>query len=130
MSGLNYFLRRMDSDVLNRKFINALNKCSEKYLLLCDKTYDQSRNVDLLYNRFNENRNGYKGYWLWDKIKINYSIPYYSAPIIETRMSKNMLSKINIYATQNNSLFYIESLIPTISIKNHLLYLTPELNNP
>ena len=31
MTGLNYFLRRIDSDVLNRKFINALNKCSERY---------------------------------------------------------------------------------------------------
>ena len=31
MSGLNYFLRRMDSDALNRKFMDALNKCSEKY---------------------------------------------------------------------------------------------------
>jgi hypothetical protein len=31
MSGLNYFLRRMDSDVLDRKFIAALNKCSERY---------------------------------------------------------------------------------------------------
>jgi frataxin-like iron-binding protein CyaY len=31
MSGLNYFLRRIDSDVLNKKFIAALNKCSERY---------------------------------------------------------------------------------------------------
>lgn len=31
MSGLNYFLRRIDFDVLNRKFIVALNKCSERY---------------------------------------------------------------------------------------------------
>jgi len=31
MSGLNYFLRRVDSDVLDRKFTNALNKCSERY---------------------------------------------------------------------------------------------------
>jgi hypothetical protein len=31
MNGLNYFLRRIDSDVLNKKFIAALNKCSERY---------------------------------------------------------------------------------------------------
>jgi hypothetical protein len=27
----NYFLRRMDSDILDKKFLFALNKCSEKY---------------------------------------------------------------------------------------------------
>ena len=41
MSGLNYFLRRMDSDVLNKKFINALNKCSERYNSI-KKNYPQS----------------------------------------------------------------------------------------
>jgi hypothetical protein len=31
MKGVNYFLRRIDSDVLDKKFIAALNKCSERY---------------------------------------------------------------------------------------------------
>ena len=31
MNGLNYFLRRIDSDTLDNKFMSALNKCSERY---------------------------------------------------------------------------------------------------
>jgi hypothetical protein len=107
-------------------FIDSkLNKCSEQTLLNYDETYEQKQ-VDLLYNRFNENRNGYKGYWLWNNIDIKYSNPYYNGELIVTRLSHTMLSKINDYASQYKSLFYIEALLPTVSIKNKLMYLTPE----
>ena len=107
-------------------FIDSkLNKCEEQKIIYYDQIYKE-KNVDLLYNRFNENRNGYKGYWLWNKIDIKYSNPYYNGDLIVTRLSQNMLSKINEYASQFKSLFYIEALLPTVSIKNRLMYLTPE----
>ena len=107
-------------------FIDSkLNKCEHQTLINYDQIYEK-KNVDLLYSRYNENRNGYKGYWLWDKIDIKYSNPYYNGDLIITRLSQNMLSKINEYATKFKSLFYIEALLPTISIKNRLFYLTPE----
>lgn len=107
-------------------FIDSkLNKCDQQTLLNYDQIYEE-KNVDLLYSRFNENRNGYKGYWLWNNIDVKYSNPYYNGELIVTRLSQNMLSKINEYASQFKSLFYIEALLPTVSIKNRLMYLTPE----
>ena len=110
-------------------FIDSkLNRCTEQYLLTCDQTYEQ-RNVDLLYSGCNENRNGYKGYWLWEKIDIRFTNPYYNGDLSVTRLSQNMFSKINLYAQEHKSLFYIEALLPSVSIKNRLVYLTPELGN-
>jgi hypothetical protein len=107
-------------------FIDSkLNKCDQQTLIYYDQIYEEKK-VDLLYSRFNENRNGYKGYWLWNKIDLKYSNPYYNGELIATRLSQNMLSKINEYASQFKSLFYIEALLPTVSIKNKLMYLTPE----
>jgi len=110
-------------------FIDSnLNKCTEEYLIKCDQQYEQ-KNVDLLYNGCSENRNGYKGYWLWEKIDIRFTNPYYNGALTVTRLSQKMLSKINMYAQEHKSLFYIEALLPSVSIKNKLVYLTPDLGN-
>ena len=102
---------------------SSLTKYPEEKILNIDQKYD----ADLLYNMVNENRNGYTGYWLWEKIEIRYIPPLYSGTLMITRMSQNMLSCINDYAARFKTLFYIEALFPTISIKNRLIYLTPEL---
>jgi len=105
-------------------FIDAsLEKKSEQQLINADKNHEK---IDLLYNRYSVNMNGYKGYWLWEKINLKYVNPFYNADMMPARMSHNMLSKINEYASIHKELFYIEALLPTISIKNGLEYMTPE----
>lgn len=104
---------------------SSLQKYTEQSLINIDEHYEREK-ADLLYNGFIENRNGYTGEWLWEKINMKYSNPYYNGDLMGARMSQLMLSKINEYATQHKELFYIEALLPTISIKNRLRYLTPK----
>jgi len=105
---------------------SSLKKYSEEDINTVDLNQDYN-GVDLFYNRYIENRNCNKDYWLWDKINIKGLDPYYNASLMIARMSRDMLSKINNYATQHKELFYIEALLPTISIHNNLWYLTPKL---
>lgn len=100
----------------------------ENTLIQIDTKYS---NEDLLSNLYYENTDKtYNNNWNWDNIKINYNKPYYSGSMNSVRVSKEFIQYINSYATKNNSLFYTESLFPTIAIKNNLKYMTPvELSN-
>jgi hypothetical protein len=80
---------------------------------------------DLLSNSYTENKNGDKKTWLWNKINIQYTPPYYNGMMCAVRFSKKMMQCINNYACKNKTLCFLEALFPTIAIKNNLKY-----NNP
>jgi hypothetical protein len=80
---------------------------------------------DLLSNTYNENSNGNKNIWLWRRINIQYSPPYYHGMMCVVRFSRKMMDCINDYAYKNNTLFFLEALFPTIAIKNNLKYSNP-----
>ena len=91
---------------------------------------NQNINDDLLSNTYGENSNGEKFTWHWPKINIQYPPPYYCGMMCIVRFSNNMMKCINDYAKNNNTLFFLESLFPTIAIKNKLKYNNPnEFNN-
>jgi hypothetical protein len=100
---------------------------NESTLLKIDNQYI---NNDLLSNKIDENTNGDKNTWLWSKINIQYSPPYYNGMMCAVRFSTRMIECINNYAKEKNTLFFLEALFPTIAIKNNLNYNNPnELNN-
>uniref|UniRef100_A0A6C0B293 Nucleotide-diphospho-sugar transferase domain-containing protein n=1 Tax=viral metagenome TaxID=1070528 RepID=A0A6C0B293_9ZZZZ len=87
---------------------------------------NQYINDDLLSNTFEINSDGNKNTWLWKLINIQqYSPPYYKGMMCCVRFSKKMLSCINDYAYKYKTLFYLEALFPTITIKNNLKYSNP-----
>lgn len=95
----------------------------EESLLSIDSKYDNS---DLLSSSYSENINGYKNYWHWGVIDINFRPPYYSAMVCGVRISSNLLSKIRNYANEHNTLFFLEALFPSICKTNNMKYDTPE----
>ena len=93
---------------------------NENTIIQIDKQYTSE---DLLSNIFKESAN--KNEWHWDKIDIEYPPPYYYGMMCIVRFSRKMISCINDYAYKNNVLFFLESLFPTIVIKNGLIYANP-----
>ena len=84
-------------------------------------------NYDLLSNKINENSNGNKSLWHWNRINIyEYSPPYYNGMMCSIRASKLLLERMKIYANKYNTIFFLEAFIPTIAIKNNLLIYHPE----
>jgi hypothetical protein len=86
---------------------------------------NQYINDDLLSNSYDENRDGNKNTWLWNRINIQYQPPYYCGMMCIVRFSKKMMNCINEYAYKNKTLFFLEALFPTVAIKNNL-----KINNP
>jgi len=114
MEDINYnFIWFLEDDVF---FYN------ENTLLQIDKQYLDD---DLLSKQYGENKDGEKVTWLWRRININYSPPYYSGMMCIVRFSHKMMRCINEYANENKTLFFLEALFPTIAIKNSLKYNTP-----
>lgn len=59
-----------------------------------------------------------------NKINIQFQPPYYNCMMCAVRFSKKMIDCINDYAYKK-TLFFLEALFPTISIKNNLKYSNP-----
>jgi hypothetical protein len=67
--------------------------------------------------------------WFWPAININFPRPYFHSPICGVRLSNKFLFHLNEYTKQNNKLFFIEAMFPSIAHRNNLLYeLCDELN--
>lgn len=64
--------------------------------------------------------------WWWPLININYDLPYYKAMVSGIRVSGKLLNSIIDYATKNQTLFFLESLFPTLAFKHNLLYGKPK----
>ena len=90
----------------------------EESLLRIDSKYDNS---DLLSNSYYENGPN----WLWNKIDIKFSPPFYHAMACCVRVSSNLLSKIRSYADEHKTLFFLEALFPTLCKTNNMNYDTP-----
>jgi hypothetical protein len=91
----------------------------ETTLINIDNTYVKE---DLLCNSSFEEAN--LNEWLWNRIHINLTPPYYCGMMCITRFSIRMLDSIKDYASKNNSLFFLEALYPTIAIKYNLSYIS------
>lgn len=92
-----------------------------------DMEYDD----DLLTNKFTIST-GTENAWLWPTVleTIKLPPPYYNAMVCACRFSNTMMECISDYAFNNNRLFFLEALFPTIAIKNNLKYSNPvELSN-
>lgn len=94
----------------------------EGSLLRIDAQYENS---DLLSNHYVENVSGEKNSWHWHRININFSPPFYTGMMCCVRISSNLLFKLKKYANENNTLFFLEALFPTICKKYNLQYDTP-----
>jgi hypothetical protein len=100
---------------------------NEDTLLQIDSQYI---NDDLLSNNYEINVDGNKNTWHWAGITINYSPPYYNGMMCAVRFSNRMMKSINNYAKNQNELFFLEALFPTVAIKNELKCNTPnEMKN-
>jgi hypothetical protein len=87
----------------------TLNNIDDKYNeedILCNSSFEEAKLDE----------------WLWNRIEINFPSPYYCGMMCITRFSKNMIQSINDYAKNNNTLFFLEALYPTIAVKNNLKY--------
>jgi len=96
--------------IYDENTISNIDSKFENYDILC--------NSDFKVGRLNE--------WLWKRIKINLTQPYYHGMMCACRMSNKLLENINHYAIQNKKLFFLEALFPTIAIKNNLKYIRPD----
>lgn len=81
---------------------------------------NQYINDDLLCNTIKEKNEDEQ--WMWSIIKIKYLPPYYKGMMCAVRFKNSMIKCINNYAKENNTLFFLEALFPTIAIKNNLKY--------
>ena len=94
---------------------------NEEILNNLDSKYPTS---DILTQKYGESNNS----WVHFKnlnYSNNYSPPYYNTMICACRMSRKMMGLIKQFANKNKSFQFIESLLPTIAIKNNLKYDTP-----
>lgn len=90
---------------------------NEDTLLNIDNEYIDD---DLLSNKFCKNIDGNKNTWHWHRINIRFRPPYYNGMMCAVRFSNKMMQCINKYAKNQNTLFFLEALFPTIAIKNDL----------
>ena len=72
--------------------------------LLCNSSFDEGK--------LNE--------WLWNRISISFSPPYYCGMMCICRMSRKMIESLKDYAVKNNTVFFLEALFPTIAKKYNL----------
>jgi hypothetical protein len=96
---------------------------SEETLIQIDKKFPEE---DLLSKRYVTNQNGNLDIWHWRKFNIEFDPPWYRTMVCTVRASNNLLKCIENYVYENQTLFFIEALFPTIAIKNELDYKTPE----
>lgn len=103
----------------------ALNKTETKVWFIEDDVFfhneDALLKLDTLYPEYDLLANSdfkpatNKNDWLWNYIRIKQLGPYYCGMVCATRVSPNVLERIRIYARENNELFFLEALLPTLS---------------
>ena len=88
----------------------------ENTLKMIDFKYE---NADYLSNAVTT-YDGSEPCWHWYKITMKYELPWYNAMVCAVRLSRTALCKINEYAQNNQTLFFIEAMFPTVAHKNNL----------
>jgi hypothetical protein len=96
----------------------------EQTLLNIDSKYVAS---DLLTTNtsYKQNLTGHKNDWLWDKVYMKISPPYYKCLCSVVRMSGHMLQTIKAYANKHKTLSFMEALFPTLCNQASLHYDRP-----
>ena len=95
-------------------------------LVNIDKKYPNS---DLLTKEYEVNENGEHNYWFWYGIDFIIPPPYYNAMICVSRLSRELLQKIDDYVGESKTMVFIEAMIPTIAKHHKLIYEHPDEMN-
>lgn len=95
-------------------------------LVNIDKKYPTS---DLLTKEYEVNENGEHNYWFWYGIDFIIPPPYYNAMICVSRLSRELLQKIDDYISESKTMVFIEAMIPTIAKHHKLIYEHPDEMN-
>lgn len=122
-----YYFSNENLDFNNTWFIeDDVFFYNENTLKMIDDKY---ANSDYLSNTVTE-FDGSADVWDWSKISMKYELPWYNSMVYATRLSRTLLQKINEYAQTNQTLFFIEAMLPTVAHKNGLVCNTPvEMTN-
>ena len=80
------------------------NKYKEEDIL-CNSSYDEGK--------LNE--------WLWNRIDIKFSPPYFCGMMCALRLSKKYLDCVNDYVNKHKTMFFLEAFFPTIAKHYNLL---------
>ena len=98
---------------------------NEFTIMRLDETYTDR---DLLCNKITPKSDDMKSswFWHWPLFSINLPEPHFRAMVCATRISKKLLAHITNYAYQNKTLFFLETLFPTITLHYNLKYDTPD----
>jgi hypothetical protein len=83
---------------------------------------------DLLCNKIIPKSDDMKStwFWHWPLFTINLPEPHFRAMVCASRLSKKLLACIHNYANQNKSIFFLETLFPTVALHYNLKYDTPD----
>jgi hypothetical protein len=80
---------------------------------------------DLLSNSLTTKTDDRRDYWHWWRVEINYPLPYYEGMMCIVRMSRPLLERLAEYAAEHHTLFFLETLFPTVAYKNGLVCISP-----
>lgn len=93
---------------------------NENTLRMIDDKYSDS---DYLSSTVSQYDGSDANVWHWYQ---NHETQLYNSMVYVVRMSRTLLQKIDEYAQTNNTLFYIEAMLPTIAHKNNLICNSPD----
>lgn len=98
---------------------------NEKTLLAIDAKFSDS---DLLTNVVTPKSDDMKStwHWHWNLISIAIKEPHFRAMVCAVRVSKQLLSVIGEYARVHGTLFYLETLFPTLAFYGGLKHDIPD----
>ena len=96
---------------------------SEATLLRIDEKYEKchllTRSHTIKYE------NNMEGWWHWNQVLGQIELPWAYSLICICRMSREMLLCVREYANKHRRIFFIEALLNTLAIHNHLDVGTP-----
>ena len=121
-----YYFSRIDTSYDNVWLVEEdVYFHSEKTLLDIDSKYNDS---DLLTNTITPKSDDMKSswHWHWCLISIALAEPHYRAMVCATRVSRRLFAHINDYVNTYGTLFFLETMFPTIAMYHTLKYDIPE----
>lgn len=117
-----YFSKKYTHEYTNVWFIeDDVFFLNEGTLLNLNNRFPET---DLISQHIQTNEHGDKG-WHWSEFTVQLPLPHYSGLMCASRLSKSLLAKIAMYASQHNTLFFLEALFPTLCMFHKLTVSTP-----
>jgi hypothetical protein len=121
-----YYFSKINTDYDNVWLIeDDVYFYSENTLLDIDAQFTMS---DLLTNRCTPKSDDMNSawHWHWCLFSINLCEPHFRAMVCAARVSRKLFAFVDKYASENNTLFYLETLFPTLALHYGLKYDTPD----